>query len=260
MTDRIPILSVESLSKRYGAVQALQDVTFDLAAGEVLGLVGDNGAGKSTLVNTIAGSIKPDSGRILLDGVAQEFGDATHARDAGIETVFQQLALIPTLDIAANIFLNRELFKFGALGRSLRLMDIARMRRETAEGLERLGLRMPAPSKKVGLLSGGQRQTVAIARAVFWGRRVVMMDEPAASLGVQQTEFVLSFIERLKDQHIGVIFISHNMEHVLRVADRIIVLRLGRKVFDGPRSDVDGRKLVELITGARAETVDSVVA
>jgi ABC-type sugar transport system ATPase subunit len=220
----------------------------------VLGLVGDNGAGKSTLVNTIAGSIKPDAGRIWLDGVEQKFGNATHAREAGIETVFQQLALIPTLDIAANIFLNREIHSFGRLGRALGLMNAPKMRVETAKAFEQMGLRMPPATTKAGLLSGGQRQTVAIARAVFWRRSVVMLDEPVAALGVQQTEFVLSFIERLKVQQIGVILISHNMEHILRVADRVIVLRLGSKVFDGPRSDVSGRKLVELITGVTSLT------
>lgn len=250
MSGRDPTLVVESVSKRYGAVQALKDVSLELAADEVLCIVGDNGAGKSTLVNVIAGAIKPDSGRILLDGAEQDFGDATHAREAGIETVFQQLALIPTLDIASNIFLNREPYLLGEIGRRLRFMDIARMRRETTEQLESLGLKLPPPETKTGLLSGGQRQTVAIARAVFWGRRVVIMDEPAAALGVQQTEFVLSFIERLKDQEIGVMLITHNMEHVLRVADRITVLRLGEKIFDGQRSDVDGQRLVSLITGA----------
>jgi len=217
-------------------------------------VVGDNGAGKSTLVNTIAGAIRPDSGRLVLDGEEQDFGDATHAREAGIETVFQQLALIPTLDIAANIFLNRERYRLGALGRRLRWIDLAGMRRETVEGLARLGLRLPPPETSTGLLSGGQRQTVAIARAVFWGRRVVIMDEPAAALGVEQTEFVLSFIERLKDQNIGVILVSHNMQHIVRVADRILVMRLGRKVFDGPRSEVDAQRLVSLITGAEATT------
>ena len=250
---REPIFAADALSKSYGAVQALDSVSFDLAPGEVLGIVGDNGACKSTLINTIAGASKPDSGRIVIDGIEQDFGDASHARDAGIETVFQQLALIPTLDIAANIFLNREYFRFGSLGHRLGLMDTRRMRRETAEALDRIGLRLPPPDRKAGLLSGGQRQTVAIARAVFWGRRVVMMDEPAAALGVEQTEFVLSFIEQLKEQNMGVILISHNMEHVLRVADRILVLRLGRKEFEGSRSEVDGQRLVSLITGA--ETV-----
>ena len=250
MRQRDPVFATRGLSKSYGAVQALDSVSFDLHPGEVLCIVGDNGAGKSTLINTIAGAITPDSGSILIDGVPQDFGDASHARDAGIETVFQQLALIPTLDIAANIFLDRELYRFGGLGRRLRLMDIRRMRRETAETLGGLGLRLPAPDRKAGLLSGGQRQLVAIARAVFWARRVVMMDEPAAALGVEQTEFVLSFIERLKEQDMGVILISHNMDHVLRVADRILVLRLGQKVFEGDRSDVDGQRLVALITGA----------
>ena len=252
MTTQAAVLEADSLSRSYGAVRALEDVSFSLRGGEVLGLVGDNGAGKSTLVKIIAGSIKPDSGRILLDGVDQEFGDARHARDAGIETIFQEVALIRNLDIAANIYLNRELYSFGRLGRAFRIMDLGRMRRETSEGLEKLGLQLPPPETKTAALSGGQRQTVAVARAVLWGRRVVLMDEPAAALSVRAAEFVLSFIERLKEQDVAVVFVSHNLAHVLQVADRILVLRLGRKVFDGPRTDVSPNRLVSLITGLEA--------
>lgn len=249
MSSATPVFSVRGLSKSYGSVRALHDVSFDLRAGEILCVVGDNGAGKSTLLNMIAGALRPDSGSIVVEGEEQAFGDASHARDAGIETVFQQLALIPTLDIAANVFLNRERYLGGRLGRILRLMDVRGMRRRTEDGIQQLGLSLPPATRKVRHLSGGQRQLVAIARAVFWGRRVVMLDEPTAALGVEQTEFVLDFVERLKLQDIGVLLVSHNMDHVLRVADRILVLRLGEKVFDGPRSAVDGATLVGLITG-----------
>jgi simple sugar transport system ATP-binding protein len=252
-SEKPAVLEVESVTKSYGAVRALQDVSFVLHAGEVLGLVGDNGAGKSTIVKTIAGSIKPDSGRIILDGVEQKFGNARHARDAGIETIFQDVALIRTLDIAANIFLNREVFSFGALGRALRIMDTKRMHRECAEGFGRLGLQLPPPETKTAALSGGQRQTVAVARAVMWGRRVVLMDEPAAALSVRAADFVLSFVERLKQEDVAVVFVSHNLAHVLQIADRMLVLRLGEKVFDGPRADVSPNRLVSLITGLETE-------
>jgi ABC-type sugar transport system ATPase subunit len=212
--------------------------------------VGDNGAGKSTLVNVISGALRPDHGEILLDGVSHAFETPAHARAAGVETVFQYLSVIPTLDIAENVFLNRELYRDGALGRA-RVMDKVRMRREVTEGFERLGLTLPPVSTKVGALSGGQRQAVAIARAVLWGQKIVLLDEPAAALGVKQTEIVLQFVERLKRQSVGVILISHNMQHVLRVADRIVVMRLGEKVYDGPKGTATASDIVAMITGVR---------
>jgi ABC-type sugar transport system ATPase subunit len=248
--DGTPVLEVRGVSKHYGAVRALHEVSLSLDRGEVIGLVGDNGAGKSTLVNVIAGALRPDRGEIALDGVTHAFETPSHARAAGVETVFQYLSIIPTLDVAENVFLNREQYRSGPLGR-LRVMDKARMRREVSEGFERLGLSLPPPSTKVAALSGGQRQAVAIARAVLWGQKIVLLDEPAAALGVKQTEIVLQFVERLKRQSVGVVFISHNMQHVLRVADRIVVLRLGEKVFDGPRGSATASDIVALITGAR---------
>jgi ABC-type sugar transport system ATPase subunit len=245
-----PVLEVRSVSKHYGAVRALHEVSFELHRGEVIGLVGDNGAGKSTLVNVIAGALRPDGGEIALDGLSHAFETPAHARAAGVETVFQYLSIIPSLDIAENVFLNREHYRRGALGR-IRVMDKARMRNEVSEGFERLGLTLPPPSTKVAALSGGQRQAVAIARAVLWGQKIVLLDEPAAALGVKQTEIVLQFVERLKQQSVGVVFISHNMQHVLRVADRIIVLRLGEKVYDGPTGSTTANDIVALITGAR---------
>ncbi len=251
MTDRgATVLEVRGVSKRFGAVRALNDVSFSLNAGEVIGLIGDNGAGKSTLVNILSGAIKPDSGQILVDGAECRFDNAGQARRAGIETVFQYLSLIPTLDMAENVFLNREIYRFGAVGRAARLMDHGEMRRQVADGFSRLGLRLPSPRTKVSALSGGQRQAVAIARAVLWGSHIVILDEPAAALGVRQTEIVLSFIERLREHGIACIFISHNMQHVLRVADRIVLMRLGEKIFDAPASTTTGTELVGLMTGA----------
>jgi ABC-type sugar transport system ATPase subunit len=252
MTAR-PVLELRGISKSYGPVRALSSVDLEVYPGEVLALVGDNGAGKSTLISVVSGSVRPDEGKILVDGTEHVFEAAAHARAAGIETVFQTLALAPTLDIAENVYLGRELIRPNGLGRSLFWMDKAKMRKTVAEGFYRLGLTLPALHTKVGALSGGQRQAVAIARAVIWGGHIVMLDEPTAALGAKQTEIVLSFIERLKTHGVAVVFISHNMQHVLRVADRVAVLRLGRKVFDGARADLNGAQLVGLMTGALAE-------
>jgi ABC-type sugar transport system ATPase subunit len=245
-----PVLEVRHVSKHYGAVRALHDVSLQLHRGEVIGLIGDNGAGKSTLVNVVSGALRPDAGDLALDGVAHAFETPAQARQAGIETVFQYLSVIPTLDIAENVFLHRELYRGGALGR-LRVMDTRAMRRQVAEGFERLGLQLPPPTTKVAALSGGQRQAVALARAGLWGQKIVLLDEPAAALGVKQTEIVLRFIERLKQEQVGVMFISHNMQHVLRVSDRVVVMRLGEKVHDAPASTTTANDLVALITGAR---------
>jgi ABC-type sugar transport system ATPase subunit len=245
-----PVLEIRGISKHFGAVRALHEVSLALRRGEVVGLVGDNGAGKSTLINVISGALRPDRGEIALDGVTHAFETPSHARAAGIETVYQYLSIIPTLDIAENVFLNREQYRPGLL-RRFRVMDKGRMRREVSEGFERLGLSLPSPATKVGALSGGQRQAVAIARAVLWGQKIVLLDEPAAALGVKQTEIVLQFVERLKRESVGVIFISHNMQHVLRVADRIVVLRLGEKVYDGPTGSATASDIVAMITGVR---------
>lgn len=255
--DAPPLLEVQGLGKTFGPVRALHDVTLRLDPGEVLGLVGDNGAGKSTLVSLLAGVFAPDAGEIRLDGTSHVFASPAEARSAGIETVFQGLALIPSLDIAENVFLNRELFRTWPLARQLRWMDVQRMRARSTESFNRLSLVLPGPATKVAGLSGGQRQAIAIGRTVLWGSRIVILDEPAAALGVRQTEIVLQFIEQLKQHGIAVVFISHNMQHVLRVADRVVVMRLGEKVFDGPRGDVTGEDLVALMTGARLTTQTS---
>jgi ABC-type sugar transport system ATPase subunit len=250
MSNAAPVLELRNVAKSYGAVRALRGVSLAIRPGEVVGLIGDNGAGKSTLISVVSGSSPPDRGEILVDGVAKTFETAHDAREAGIETVFQALALAPTLDIVDNVYLGRELLKRGALGRWLRWSDRAAMRREVSAGFERLGLTLPPLKTKVSALSGGQRQAVAIARAVIWGSRIVLLDEPTAALGVRQTEIVLGFIERLKSHGVAVIFISHNMQHVLRVVDRVIVLRLGHKIFDGARAGMTGPQLVGLMTGA----------
>jgi ABC-type sugar transport system ATPase subunit len=245
-------LEVTGITKRYGPVAALRGVSLALDYGEVLGLVGDNGAGKSTLISIISGVARPDAGDIRVDGKLWGEAGARSTREAGIETVFQNLALVPTLSIAENMFLGRERYGPGPLAAALRRIDKGRMRHEVEQAFDRLGLRMPAVTAKAGSLSGGQRQAVAVARAVLWGSRVVIMDEPAAALGVQQTEAVLGLIGRLKREGIATLLVSHNMDHVLSVADRVAVLRLGRKVADLDLRErpVNGMALVGLITGA----------
>lgn len=248
---RSAVLEVDNVTKRFGPVVALRDVSLQLRAGEVLGLIGDNGAGKSTLVNIISGAMRPDEGRILVDGRERHFGDPSDARAAGIETVFQTLALIPTLNIWENVYLCREEFTGGPLGRMLRSMNKRAMRREVEKGFERFGVTLPPLRTKVSALSGGQRQQVSVTRAVLWGSHIVLLDEPAAALGVRQTQLVLELVERLKAHGVGVILISHNMQHVMQVADRIAVLFLGRKVADfevGERTEAS--ELVALMTGA----------
>jgi ABC-type sugar transport system ATPase subunit len=251
------VLRLDHVTKFFGPVTALSDVSLELRAGEVLGLIGDNGAGKSTLVNIMAGALRPDGGTIVVDGEERTFGSPADARAVGVETVFQNLALIPTLNIVDNVYLCRELYRGGPLGQALRLTNKREMRQRTQEGFERLGVTLPPLSTKAAALSGGQRQAVAIGRAVLWGSHIVIMDEPAAALGVHQTELVLSLVERLRSHGVAVILISHNMEHVMRVADRVAVMRLGRKVAD---VDLDGgitaMDLVGLITGATSAKIN----
>jgi ABC-type sugar transport system ATPase subunit len=249
-----PILELRSISKSYGPVRALRGVSLKVWPGEVVGLIGDNGAGKSTLVSIVSGFAQPDRGQILVNGVEKRFDSAIGARDAGIETVFQALALAPSLDIVDNVYLGREQLRRNVVGYWLRWIDKGAMRREVAIGFERLGLRLPPLNTIVDALSGGQRQAVAIARAVIWGSRIVLLDEPTAALGVKQTEIVLTFIERLKKHGVAVVFISHNMQQVLRVVDRVVVLRLGHKIFDGNRANLTGPQLVGLMTGVISET------
>jgi len=244
-----PVLELRGASKSYGAVRALRDVSLSLHAGEVLGLIGDNGAGKTTLVKCIAGTHRPDSGEIYIDSALQQSLTPEIARELGIETVHQNLSLVDTLDVMHNFFLNREVVARGPLARSVGWLNKSSMYKTTRDTLADLGLHVD-PRKPVAALSGGQRQMIAVARAITWGSHIVILDEPAAALGVRQSMQVLSFIRMLSERGIAVLFISHNMQHVLRVADRVVVLRLGRKVFDGQRASLSGPQLVGLMTGA----------
>lgn len=244
-----PVLEARGISKSYGAVQALTAVELALHPGEVLGLVGDNGAGKTTLVKCLSGVLRPDAGEIRIDGELQTELTAERARTLGIETVYQNLSLVDTLDVMQNFFLNRELGYRNPVLRSLGLLNRRRMYRETDAHLRELGL--PVESRRqVSALSGGQRQMIAVARAITWGRHIVMLDEPAAALGVRQSIQVLSFVRSLAARGVAVLFISHNMQHVLQVTDRIVVLRHGEKVGDLPTAGATAQQIVTLITGS----------
>lgn len=244
-------LELTGLSKSYGPVRALDDVSFSVRAGEVLGLVGDNGAGKTTLVKCLSGITRPDAGQIHLDGRPVTIDSPRAARALGIETVHQDLALIGSLDVAANLFLNRERTAGGGALRPLGWLSNRRMRLEAKEILDRLRINIPSVRYPIEQLSGGQRQAVAVGRAVAWGNRIVVMDEPSAALGVEQTRLVLDLIRTLREQRIVVVLISHNMQSVLDVCTRAVVLRHGRLVQDVDVADVTARDLVDLITGVR---------
>jgi ABC-type sugar transport system ATPase subunit len=237
-------LELKGICKAFGHVQALQGVDFTVDPGEVIGLVGDNGAGKSTLIKIVSGAYRPDAGAIHIDGRPVTFQSPFDAMAMGIATVYQNLALVDQRDVAANIFLGRE------LSRGL-ILDRRRMIEESTHVLEELRSDIPSVETPVGLLSGGQRQAVAIARAVHQSAaRLVIMDEPVAALGIEESRKVLRLIKRVKDQGRAVIVISHNLEHVFSVADRIVVLRRGRMVGARRKGETDATEVVRLIVGA----------
>jgi D-xylose transport system ATP-binding protein len=240
-----PVLALRGVGKSFGAVCALDDVTVDIRAGEVLALVGDNGAGKSTLVRCLAGIHAPDTGSILCDGVEVALRTPAEARKLGVETVHQDLALCDNLDVVANLFLGREVTRGGRL-------DEDAMEARTREVLAELSIGIPDVRTPVGMLSGGQRQCVAVARAMAWKPRVVLLDEPTAALGVAQTAQVLDLVLRLRERGLAVVLISHNMADVKRVATRIMVMRLGRCVAMHDANAVDAARVVADITGAHA--------
>lgn len=245
------LLYVDGVAKNFGAVQALQGITFSVARGEVVALVGDNGAGKSTLVKILSGVYQPSSGAFYLNGKPCHFENPAAAKATGIETVYQNLALIEELDVADNVFLGREEISGGFFGRLIGLLDRGRMRRETAEALSHLHIKIPAPTMPVRQMSGGQRQAVAIGRALTWGRELLILDEPTAALGVEETEQVLQMIERLRaDNRMTFLIISHNMQDVYRIADKIVVLRQGRHVITLNKEQTTPQEIVAYITGA----------
>lgn len=248
------VLEAKGLVKRYGGVTALDGADFELRAGEILAVVGDNGAGKSSLIRALSGALVPDAGEVRLDGRPVRFRGPLDARRAGIETVYQELAVAPAMTVAENLFLGREPRRRGPLGAVLRMVDWGRMVRESAAHLANLGIEVRSPTQPVETLSGGQRQAVAVARAAAFARHVVIMDEPTAALGVRQSGMVLDLIRRVRDRGLAVVLISHDMPHVFELADRIHVARLGRRAAVLDPKAVTMADVVAVMTGAvRAE-------
>lgn len=249
-----PVLEARNLVKRYGNVTAINGADFELRAGEVLAVVGDNGAGKSSLIKALSGALVPDSGEILMDGQPVRFRSTLDARRHGIETVYQDLAVIPALDIASNVYLGRETRKRGFLGTVLRQLDKATMRRESLSHLSDLKIGIKSPTQAVETLSGGQRQGVAVVRAAAFGKRVIIMDEPTAALGVKESGMVMDLIREIRDRGLPVILISHDMPRVFDVADRIHVHRLGRRAAVVDPKSRTMSDVVALMTGAAEPT------
>lgn len=247
-----PILRGCGLVKRYGRVTALDDCNFDLMPGEILAVIGDNGAGKSTLIKAISGAVVPDKGEVFLEGKQINFKSPIQAREAGIETVYQTLAMSPALSIADNMFMGREIRKSGIMGKLFRQLDRAAMEKMARDKLTELGLMtIQNINQAVETLSGGQRQGVAVARAAAFGSKVIILDEPTAALGVKESRKVLELIQDVKSRGIPIILISHNMPHVFEVADRIHIHRLGKRLCVINPKDYTMSDAVAFMTGAK---------
>ncbi|AZO31522.1 MULTISPECIES: ATP-binding cassette domain-containing protein [Mesorhizobium] len=260
MTEQA-VLTARGLTKRYGRVTALNNCDFDLYPGEILAVIGDNGAGKSTLIKAISGAVHADEGVIELDGKQVQFKSPIEAREAGIETVYQNLALSPALSIADNMFLGREIRKPGPLGSWFRMLDRPAMEKRARDKLTELGLMtIQNISQAVETLSGGQRQGVAVARAAAFGSKVVIMDEPTAALGVKESRRVLELILDVKKRGLPIVLISHNMPHVFEVADRIHIHRLGRRLCVVDPKQISMSDAVALMTGAKKPPEDALAA
>ena len=242
------VYEARHVNKSYGSVVALEDVDFQVRPGEIVGLVGDNGAGKSTLVKVLSGVHQPDSGELFLEGQSRTWRSPHDALEAGIETLYQDSGLCPDLTVEGNVFLGRERLKPGLLGR-LGFLDNRAMSKVAQEELEKVGIGLAGVRRTVNQLSGGQRQAVAIGRAVAWARKVIVLDEPTNHLGARQSEEVLRVMRSARTRGLGVVFISHTLPHVLAVTDRIVVLRLGRVVADEPTSSFTPDSLLKAITG-----------
>jgi fructose transport system ATP-binding protein len=256
-----PLLTTRGLIKRYGRVTALDHADFDLYPGEILAVIGDNGAGKSSLIKAICGAVIPDAGEIRLEGKVLHFKSPMDARNVGIETVYQNLALSPALSISDNMFLGREIRKPGPLGSLFRMLDRSAMERRAREKLTELGLMtIQNISQAVETLSGGQRQGVAVARAAAFGSKVVIMDEPTAALGVKESRRVLELIFDVKKRGLPIVLISHNMPHVFEVADRIHIHRLGKRLCVINPKDFSMSDAVAFMTGAKTPPAELLAA
>ncbi len=251
--DRAPVLAAKGLWQFYGRVAALRGTDFELLPNEILAVIGDNGAGKSSLIKCLSGAAVPDEGEIRLDGQQVRFRTPQQAKAAGIETVYQTLAVAPALDIASNMYLGREVRRAGPLGRVFRFLDTARMRQEAQDAVEALGIAtLQDISQAVETLSGGQRQAVAVARAAAFGSKVVILDEPTAALGVRESAQVIDLIKRLRDNGLPIVLISHDMPSVFELADRIHIQRLGKRATVISPSTHSMDDAVAIMTGARA--------
>ncbi|WP_119695922.1 ATP-binding cassette domain-containing protein [Microbacterium halotolerans] len=244
-----PILKARGLNRQFGHVRALDDADFEVYPGEVTALIGDNGAGKSTLVKALSGNLAVDSGTIEFEGRPIDLSTPAAASELGMETVHQDLALAPHLNPVQNMYLGREVMRSGLAG-ALGFMNDGEMRRQSRRAFDDLGATVRSMTSQVGSMSGGQRQAIAIARAVHWAKKLVFLDEPTAALGVRQTKNVLDLIRRVSDTGIAVVFISHSMPHVIDVADRVQVLRLGHRVATLDAEKTSMEELVGLMTGA----------
>lgn len=243
-----PIIHMENIEKHFGNVIALAGVSFDLMPGECHCLLGDNGAGKSTFIRTMSGVHKPSSGSILLDGKPMSFNSPRDAMEAGIATVFQDLAMIPLMSVTRNFFMGREPTRGSFL---FKRYDAKRANDVTMEEMRKMGINLRAPDQAVGTLSGGERQTVAIARAVYFGARVLILDEPTSALGVRQTSNVLATIDKVRKHGVGVVFISHNVRHAMAVGDRFTVLNRGKTLETAKRGEITPEELQDLMAGGQ---------
>ncbi len=249
-----PVLEVRDLSKSYGALKAVESASFTLRAGQITALVGDNGAGKSTVVKMMAGALMPDAGEILVDGVLVELSDPISARRLGIETVYQDLAVLPNLDVVTNLYIGREIYRGGA-GRFLRIVNRRAMMEAARVALADLDIKISSLRQSVGSLSGGQRQSVAIGRALVFASKVLIMDEPTAALGVAESAAVLRLVNYARDRGLAVLIISHILPHVIDLADQVVVMRHGRVVGVLGREETTQKRLVELIVGPESTSI-----
>ncbi|MBU3031268.1 ATP-binding cassette domain-containing protein [Paracoccus marinaquae] len=242
-----PIIHMENIKKHFGNVIALNGVTFDVRPGECHCLLGDNGAGKSTFIKTMSGVHKPTAGEIFFEGKPLSFDSPRDAMEAGIATVFQDLAMIPLMSVTRNFFMGREPTR----GRVIKRFDVDRANAVTMEEMRKMGINLRAPDQAVGTLSGGERQTVAIARAVYFGAKVLILDEPTSALGVRQTSNVLATIDRVRGQGVGVVFISHNVRHAMAVGDRFTVLNRGQTLGTAVKGEIDAAELQDMMAGGQ---------
>jgi fructose transport system ATP-binding protein len=248
---RVPVLEARGLTKRYGHITAVENADFEVYAGEILAVIGDNGAGKSTLIKILSGAVIPDKGELFLNGQQVHFNSPIDARKAGIETVYQNLAVAPALTIVENLFLGREIRRPGFAGSVLRMLDKKKMHEQAQSYMQDLKFRIPSITQAVETLSGGQAQGVAVARSAAFASKVVIMDEPTAALGVKESGMVLDLIRKIRDRGLPIILISHNMPHVFELADRIHIQRLGRRIALIKPDEYTMSEAVAIMTGAK---------